>query len=194
MRSGIPNFGIKIPIFWLSRHRNSRKKFPTGIFGIVNGIGIPLPKGVPEIGTKNWNSQPSWYRTGLIWEQVPDKLWTSFGKVLYKFCFETCIWTGLDRFFSCVDILVYVSQYKTGQIIWEQAPNKFQTSSGQVPDKFRTSFVFKLAPDLSENQTCSRVARFYIGICGCCTGGFRVVEKSNLSASCTPSDNYFTSF
>jgi hypothetical protein len=35
------------------------KKILTGIFGIKNGIGIPLPMGVPEIGTKNWNSQPS---------------------------------------------------------------------------------------------------------------------------------------
>ena len=35
-----------------------QKRNPTGIFGIVNGIGIPPPMGVPEIGTKNWNSQP----------------------------------------------------------------------------------------------------------------------------------------
>jgi hypothetical protein len=35
------------------------KIFTTGIFGIKNEIGIPLPMGVPEIGTKNWNSQPS---------------------------------------------------------------------------------------------------------------------------------------
>jgi hypothetical protein len=34
------------------------KNFPTGIVGIKNGIGIPLPMGVPEIGTENWNSQP----------------------------------------------------------------------------------------------------------------------------------------
>ncbi len=34
------------------------KNFPTGIFGIENGIGIPLTMGVPEIRTKNWNSQP----------------------------------------------------------------------------------------------------------------------------------------
>jgi hypothetical protein len=27
------------------------KKNPTGISGIKNGIGIPLPMGVPEIGT-----------------------------------------------------------------------------------------------------------------------------------------------
>jgi hypothetical protein len=32
------------------------KKIPTGIFGIENGIRVPLPMGVPEIGTKNWNS------------------------------------------------------------------------------------------------------------------------------------------
>jgi hypothetical protein len=36
-----------------------QKKNPTGIFGIENRIGILLTMGVPEIGTKNWNSQPS---------------------------------------------------------------------------------------------------------------------------------------
>ncbi len=30
----------------------------TRIFGIKNGIGIPLTMGVPEIRTINWNSQP----------------------------------------------------------------------------------------------------------------------------------------
>jgi hypothetical protein len=52
------NFGIGISI---SRFFNSgiQKKNPTGIFGIKNEIRIPLPVGVPEIGTKNWNSQPS---------------------------------------------------------------------------------------------------------------------------------------
>ncbi len=35
------------------------KKIPTRIFGIKNGIRIPLWMGVPEIGTKNQNSQPS---------------------------------------------------------------------------------------------------------------------------------------
>jgi hypothetical protein len=35
------------------------RKILTGIFGIKNGIGIPLPMGVPEIGTENRNSQPS---------------------------------------------------------------------------------------------------------------------------------------
>jgi hypothetical protein len=34
------------------------KKNPTGIFGIVNGIGILPPMGIPEIGAENWNSQP----------------------------------------------------------------------------------------------------------------------------------------
>ncbi len=36
-----------------------QKKNPAGIFGIVNGIGIPPPMGIPEIGTENRNSQPS---------------------------------------------------------------------------------------------------------------------------------------
>jgi hypothetical protein len=43
--------------FSIFQQRNS-KKIPTRIFGIKNGIGILLPMGVPEIGTKNWNSQP----------------------------------------------------------------------------------------------------------------------------------------
>ncbi len=49
---------IGIPIFWLSKNQNLKKN-PTGIFGIVNRIGIPPPMGVPEIRTKNRNSQPS---------------------------------------------------------------------------------------------------------------------------------------
>jgi hypothetical protein len=36
------------------------KKNPTGIFRIENGIRIPLPMGVPEIGTENRNPQPRW--------------------------------------------------------------------------------------------------------------------------------------
>jgi hypothetical protein len=43
--SGSPEIGIP-------------KKNPSGDFGIVNEIRIPPPMGVPEIGTKNWNSQP----------------------------------------------------------------------------------------------------------------------------------------
>ncbi len=35
------------------------KKKPTGISWIGNGIKIPLPMGVPEIGTKNQNFLPS---------------------------------------------------------------------------------------------------------------------------------------
>jgi hypothetical protein len=42
-----------------------KKYFPTGIFGIKNGIEIPLTMGVPEIGTKNWNSQPSGSRSTI---------------------------------------------------------------------------------------------------------------------------------
>jgi hypothetical protein len=50
---------IQIPIFRLSRHRNFKKN-PTKISGIENRIGIPLLMGVPEIGTKIWDSQPRW--------------------------------------------------------------------------------------------------------------------------------------
>jgi hypothetical protein len=35
-----------------------QKIIPTLIFGIENRIEIPLTMRVPEIGTKNWNSQP----------------------------------------------------------------------------------------------------------------------------------------
>jgi hypothetical protein len=55
--AGIPKIEIGIPIFWLSRNWNFKIK-TTGIFGIVNGIGVLPLMGVPEIGTKNWNSQP----------------------------------------------------------------------------------------------------------------------------------------
>jgi hypothetical protein len=48
--------------------------------------------------------------------------------------------------------------------------SKFPTISEQVPDKFRTSFSFKLVRELSENQTCPRVVHVYIGIRGFCTG------------------------
>ncbi len=54
----IPNFGIGIPIWWLF-NSGILKTIPTRISGIRNGIGILLTMGVPEIGTKNWNSQPS---------------------------------------------------------------------------------------------------------------------------------------
>jgi hypothetical protein len=45
--------------FLIFQQRNLKKKNPTGIFGIENGIGILLSMRVPEIRTKNWNSQPS---------------------------------------------------------------------------------------------------------------------------------------
>jgi hypothetical protein len=54
---GIPNFGIGIRFVDFSTAE--LKKNPTGISRIKNGVRILLPMGVPEIGTKNWNSQPS---------------------------------------------------------------------------------------------------------------------------------------
>jgi hypothetical protein len=57
--TGIPNFGFKIPIFWLSRHWNFKRTIPNEIFGIKNRIWIPLMMGVPEIGTEYRNSQSS---------------------------------------------------------------------------------------------------------------------------------------
>ncbi len=75
------------------------------------------------------------------------------------------------RGYSCVCILV-------------QNQTNLRASSRQVWDKFRTGFVFKLVRELSKNQTCPRVVRFYIRICGFCTGQVKVVLKTNLSASC----------
>jgi hypothetical protein len=71
---GIPNFGIEIPISQFST-AEFEKNFPTGIFGIKNRIGILLPIGVPEIGTKNLNSQPSskGTRTGDQTTHLADK-------------------------------------------------------------------------------------------------------------------------
>ncbi len=51
------NFGIRIPIWWLF-NIGILKKNPTRISRIKNRIWILLPIGDPEIGTKNWNSQP----------------------------------------------------------------------------------------------------------------------------------------
>jgi hypothetical protein len=59
--TGIPNFANQNSNFLTLQTSEFQKKNPTGIFGIKNGIGIPLTMGVPvpEIGTKNRNSQPS---------------------------------------------------------------------------------------------------------------------------------------
>jgi hypothetical protein len=65
----IPNFGIGIPICQFFNSR-IQKKLPTGISGIKNRIGIPLPMGVPEIGTENRNSQPR------LWPKArPKAIW-----------------------------------------------------------------------------------------------------------------------
>ncbi len=56
--TGIPNIANRSSDF-LTLQTSELKKKPTGIFGTKYGIGIPLTMGVPEIGTKNWNSQPS---------------------------------------------------------------------------------------------------------------------------------------
>ncbi len=79
---------IGIPIFWLSRNWNFKKKL-TGIFGVVNGIGIPPPMGVPEIGTENWNSQPrfsfckwsllAFHRLLMLSLAMWSHQWLSFG-------------------------------------------------------------------------------------------------------------------
>ncbi len=62
----ILNFRIGIPIWWLF-NSGIQKNNLTKISGIGNGIGIPLPMGVPEIGTKNQNSQPRWWWQTATW-------------------------------------------------------------------------------------------------------------------------------
>jgi hypothetical protein len=56
--TGIPNIATWNSNFLTLQTLEFQKENPTGIFGIKNGIGILLTMGVPEIGTKNWNSQP----------------------------------------------------------------------------------------------------------------------------------------
>jgi hypothetical protein len=57
--TGILNIPNWKPDFLTLQTSEFQKKNPTGIFRIENRIGIPLTMGVPEIGTKNRNSQPS---------------------------------------------------------------------------------------------------------------------------------------
>jgi hypothetical protein len=54
----IPNNAKRNSNFLTLQTSEFQNKIPTGIFGIENGIGNPLTMGVPEIGTKNQNSQP----------------------------------------------------------------------------------------------------------------------------------------
>jgi hypothetical protein len=51
--TGIPNFANWNSNFLTLQTSEFQKKNPTRIFGIKNGIGIPLTMGVPVIGTKN---------------------------------------------------------------------------------------------------------------------------------------------
>jgi hypothetical protein len=55
--TGIPNTANRNSDFLTLQTSEFQKHFPNGIFGIKNGIRIPLMMGVPEIRTKNWNSQ-----------------------------------------------------------------------------------------------------------------------------------------
>ncbi len=131
----------------------------------------------------------AWFRTGQIWEQVPDNFQTNFGQVPDKFCLKLVSerdW--IISFYARIFLCMYLGTKP------DKFGRKLRSSSGQVPDKFRTSFDFKLVHELSKNQTCPQVVRFYIETCGFCTGRFRVVQKSNMSVSCPPLDNYRTSF
>jgi hypothetical protein len=57
--TGIPNIAYWNSNFLTLQTLEFQKIILTFIFGIKNGIGIPLTMGVPEIGTENWNFQPS---------------------------------------------------------------------------------------------------------------------------------------
>jgi hypothetical protein len=57
--TGIPIIANRNSNFLTLQTLEFQKKNPTGIFGIKNVIEILLMMGVPEIGTKNQNSQPS---------------------------------------------------------------------------------------------------------------------------------------
>jgi len=64
--AGIPKITNRNSNF-LALQKSEFQKKQTGIFRIVNKIGIPPLIGVPEIGTKNWNSQPSILATSWHW-------------------------------------------------------------------------------------------------------------------------------
>jgi hypothetical protein len=55
----IPNIANRNSVSLTLQTSEIQKKIPTGIFGIENKIRILLLMGVPEIETKNQNSQPS---------------------------------------------------------------------------------------------------------------------------------------
>ncbi len=117
----VPEFQILESEFWFSDSSDIgiQKKNPTGIFGIENRIGILLTMGVPEIGTKHQNSQPSiyivmarhcntwWGWMGQIktrsqtpqWNtlsQTHSFCWISFNTLLVRGCFTPNSW-GLSR-------------------------------------------------------------------------------------------------
>jgi hypothetical protein len=86
--------------------------------------------------------------------QVPYKLRTSSVQVL----FETCILMGLDCFYLCADILVYVARYGTWQA-WLQAPYKLRTSSAQAPYKFCFQTCILVVDESNLCASCSTLPR-----------------------------------
>ncbi len=71
----IPKIANRNSDFLTLQKSEFQKQNPTGIFRIVNGIGILSPMGVPEIRTKNWNSQPS-LETQLVLTSWACQPWT----------------------------------------------------------------------------------------------------------------------
>jgi hypothetical protein len=68
--AGIPNIANRNSDFLTLQTSEFQKKNPTGIFGIKKGIGILLTMGVPEITTKNRNSQPRLHAAGATWRNA----------------------------------------------------------------------------------------------------------------------------
>ncbi len=81
MNSHLHFLGFRIQISWFF-NSGIQKKNPTGIFGIKNGNGIPLPMGIPEIRTKNWNSQPRECHCSM-W-CIPPHTWVLYLSSRYK--------------------------------------------------------------------------------------------------------------
>jgi hypothetical protein len=145
----------------------------------------------------------AWYRTCQIWLQVSCKFLASFLQVSCKFLASflqvSCKFLASFLQVSCKFLASFILNLylnETGSFLCMrgyscvcslvQNLTSFFASFLQVSCKFLASFVFKLASEFLKNQTCARVASLCLGICWLCTGHFRVAEKSNLYASCTP--------
>jgi hypothetical protein len=97
--TGIPNIANRNSNFLTLQTSEFQKKNPTRIFEIEKGIGILLTMGVPEIGTKNWNSQPRQYGASSCPMPVSSGFWSSPGHVALgnALCIATADWHGHQK-------------------------------------------------------------------------------------------------